>query len=250
MSHLIYFIPGETAAIDRAKIDAAGLAHAFEARIVRGGCATGPDGTGGVLLSAGDDGKVGFFPDRQTWKRFPRGAAWVGFYTDDRPTPADLQTAHALAGHSLELLDGQSWTVPLARQFRDEGETFRFQTALPQTVSLDDEGDWTSGGILPRYMQLWELACQWYDSRTHAEIEEVGETTATVKFEFVRDVLDAAAAALAVNYRLGKVEIALLGLLTVDLAYTVLDLVVDFPVLLEWSKKNPAPPATSNSSAG
>ena len=63
------------------------------------------------------------------------------------------------------------------------------------------------------------------------------------------DIFDAAVAVLAANYAIGRTEAAMLGLLTESKCYRILNLLIDFPGLVEL-QKNSAARASCDSSAG
>jgi hypothetical protein len=243
MADFLYFLPNENA-INQTKLADAGLAHAFEATPARGAVASGPDGTPGLLLSQKAE-KVGFSPENQTWRRFPRGTAWVGFWNDEPPTPAELIRKSAISGHALELLDGREWIVPVTRRWRKEGDELRFTVALPRPLVLNSEGEWISGDVVPAYRQLWEIGAAWLE-----KIGDAAPTGSALKLDTEADVIEAAVAALAANYRVSRHEVAALELLSLDAAHLVLDYLVDFPGLEEISKKNLLAPVTSPTAAG
>lgn len=248
---LLYFVDGRQR-ITLTEAHALGLRHAFP--LTPPVCSefsdAGPHGEAGVVLAAQSD-RIGYYPDRQTWRRMPPIAGQpcvsVGFWNDARPTPESLRVEQPLRGSAVRLRDGNDWIVPLARAWSDDARGGAY-CALPGTLTLDDAGEWQRGGIESRYAQLWDLATQYWDSLWSAPLE--GQT---VRFDFPR-AHDAAVEALGANYRISRGEVALLGLFDDQwlCATAILQALVDYDTFMSWAKKNLPPPvaAGSNSSAG
>ncbi|MGA2032853.1 MAG: hypothetical protein ABSG68_11385 [Thermoguttaceae bacterium] len=279
---LLYFIPAASSSISLAELRRAGLGYAFEsAELVKRAVTRGPGGAPGQIVAAGCAGEVGYFPERQTWRKIPwgvdRGACansphaarptphdppaspWVGYFTAAAPTPDWLARAKQLSGHEVTLLDGNRWLAPIARGWTEEDGELRWFHTLPRRCDLDEEGRWTQDRVLDRYRPLWDLALRWDEarmaalrspeSRVQSPEPEPGADVLQVRFDF-EDILAAAVAALQANYRIGPTEVALLGLLTQELAVDVLDALADFPTRLDWLKKKLPPAATDSSSPG
>jgi len=257
MSGFVYFLPDRNGRPADADLVAAGLAHLVPAGPCRQVTA-GPGGAAGVVFAAAatDSRGVGFWPDRQTWRKVPGGPAWCGMFHHPElpPAPADLARPDALPGHTVRLADGRAWVVPLARALAEEDETLTAYQALPQTTTVDEDGRWQPGGLLPRFETLWAAALGWWGAKTAADVDTApaGEgARATLDFDGLHD---AALLALATNYRLGKAEVALLGLFSQPAVVDVLDALVDWPVLVRWLKKKqtarPSTPGPSRPPAG
>lgn len=248
MSGFLYYIP-KPGTFQPADLTAAGLAYAFEGRPATRTCSHGPDGGQGVILAqpGPDDSQVGYYPDRQTWRRIPSSSAWVGLYPDSRPGPADVLRRQTLDGHLVRLADGNQWLVPIARGIAEEGDGIAWYPALPQRMDLDDEGKWQANGPLPKYEELWKLALIWWDAFRGVEVTDEG---ATVEFPG-GNLFDAAVIALGANYRLGRVEVAMLGLLDSQSPARVLNALIDWPTLeAALQKKMDQPPAISSGDGG
>lgn len=248
MAGLLYYLPGGSSTVVLADLQKAGIAHAFEVPgrgdlpIMSGcPCTKGPDGSAGVVLA---DHRVvegiGYFEKTQTWRPMIGGKAWVGFYRDDPPRPADLVCRSPIAGHLVPLNDEQLWLIPVARALDEDGSGLAFSNALPTTVTLNDEGQWENGGVVPRYAALWELATRWWDT-LHEATAEASESQ-TVAFDF-QGGYDAALTALATNYRVGKSEIALLGLFNQECCREILNALVDWPTMEAFLKKKRLEPS-------
>jgi hypothetical protein len=251
MSGLLYYLPTARPGVTVEELHALGLAYAFDAEQ---GCArvgaAGPDGERGLIVGYGNAAAIGYYPSAQTWRRMtglrarggPAPVPWVGFYREDRPQPEHLERRERLPGHPVRLLDALEWHVPVARAVADT-DSLAFIQNLPAASTIDDQGLWQPGAVLPAFAGLWELAERWWDAVIGAQLEpEEGEGTETrravLQFE---ELHDGAVRALAANYRLGRDEVALLGLLDARTAAAVLNALVDLPTLLEWFKKKRAP---------
>lgn len=230
-----------------------GLAHLGDPKALTAReCARGPlAGPGGLIVARGaltpeTIGRVGYYPDRQKWRRVPHSSACVGYDTEHPPTPADLARAEQLPGHWITLGDGHKWLCPVARAWDDIGDGQRgFRCALPQRSTLDDAGNWQPGEVVEQHRKLWEMAGQWWDVKAGAAAKDAS----IIQFAPGHD---AAVKALAANYHVSAAECALLGLLTVPVVVSILDALIDWPTLAEWQKKTASDStgAASNTDAG
>ncbi len=251
MSSFLYFLPGGGAGTGQAEFEAAGIGYAWPERPIKRETFKGPGGNAaGVTIAAGfDEARVGFFPERQTWVQVPGSPAWCGYYNDELPTPDELARAETIAGYFVKLADGRNWLVPVARAIGEAG----WYHVLPRLSTLDADGNWQAGEVVDRYRPLWKLATDWWDTLAAARIEEKPDGDgARVTFDF-QQTHDAASAALATNYRIGKIEASLLGLFDDNVVREILNAVVDLPALEEFAKKKMTPdqpPAGSPSEPG
>jgi hypothetical protein len=228
MAGFVYYLPHVTRTISPEQIRAAGLAYALPRRIASAGVARGPDGGGGIVFADGDRvdaGAVGYFPDRQEWMQAPGGLAWVGLDRAARPGPDDLVRPETLDGHRVLLGDGLEWLIPAVRGWQVAGER---ACLLPKAATLDAAGNWASGEILEPFAGLWDAALRWWDSVYEAAQDDRASFTYSGLF-------DAAVVALQAHYRVGKVEAALLKLLTTKSAVAVMDAVADMPTVKAWA---------------
>lgn len=243
MAGLLYHLPGKQATTLR-ELRGGDLAYAFErgADLVSRGAGSGPDQAAGLTVADGRflaAGRVGYYPEKQTWVRIPGSDAWVGFYRDDRPQPTDLARDEQIPGHLVWLGDDQQWEIPVARGWLDDGEASGPYQALPSSTALSEDGEWIRGGVVLRYQALWELALRWWDAFVGAlpdGAQQVEAEEVKIAFEFA-ELADGAVTALAANYRLGRAEASLLGLLNDQTMREVLDALIDRPTLDNWLKK-------------
>jgi hypothetical protein len=257
MAGLLYYLPGKTRGVKVDELRAAGLAHAFDAGRetctaveVRGG----PDKATGVVVADHrrvPPAQIGYYADKQTWRRIPKSTAWVGFYAAERPTPSDLARDALLStGYLVKLCDGQEWSIPVARGVLDgAGEGPLVCSMLPESTTIDDDGQWQAGGVLPQYAELWRIAERWWDCivQSAAKAEDVEGDSPQVVFEF-EELNDAALVALAANYHVDRAEVALLGLFDDRCTPAVLNALVDWPTVQAWIKKNGAGGAVADGS--
>jgi hypothetical protein len=262
MAGFLYYIGGLEDEVDaaalRARLTSAGLGYAFpDTRIERVGCAMGPDGGRGLVVARSGMGvDVGYYPlaGQQWHKSVKAPAAWVGAAAGKRTVaddvvgvgvyasgldigPHDLLRDDAVGGCAVELGDGQQWLVPVVHACLDG----QWQpTALPRRSRLNAQGRWELGDVLPRYEAIDRVAREWLAKRSEAITRsadaERGGGTVTIE---VDDVHVGAVELLAANYRIGSVEVAMLGLLD-GCWQRVLDAAIEWEVFAGWVKKKAA----------
>lgn len=253
MAGLLYYLPNEPRGIRIERIHELGLGYAFEDRRTPCGCQHGPDGGSGVVIAderCVPSHLVGYFPERQQWLKIPGMVAYVGFYPADRPKPADLARTQQLRGHLVKLRDGQEYEIPVARALSEDNGELLHYCRLPAGTSIDEQGNWIRGALAPAEARLWEIAERFYlafstQFRTPADEEEQpAEAPTTITLDFAGEN-DAALAALAHNYRVGKAEVALLGLFDNQAIGGILQALIDWPTFIEFLKKKLAPTPVS-----
>jgi hypothetical protein len=267
----LYYLPSAGPSTTLAEIAALGLAHAVAEPWSLRGVSAGPDGSPGSIACFGRDsaGDIGYWPDKQTWRPLAvveeasclfsgtkrQDAAstlrpWIGLLRDCRPCPAELARPEQLAGEWVRLFDGADWLCPIARGWIEEEGELRWLHRLPAPLELDDAGKWTRGATPARFAALWDLALRWDEARDAAILASVEaascrfpdkrqDASSTVVFEF-DDLVDSAVVCLAQNYRIGRTEAAMLGILTPALARAVLDVLTDYGTRLDWLQKKTA----------
>lgn len=200
--------------------------------------AAGVDGKTGWLFA--DEKRLGEMvfridPKRQTWQRF--GDVYLGFYTDARPTPTDLQRPTMLPGVPVTLADGNDWTVPLARVFTDDAVS---RSILPRSLVLQGDA-WTAGDVIARYVELETIVSGFWDAWQAAFHDAVENDRDTFRIEYA-DPVDAAVKVLAYNYTLDRRVASVLGLFdSVNGGGPVLEATCDtLSVILYAAKKKQA----------
>jgi len=216
------------------------------------GVNAGPGGDPGQVVGYfhGHEARVRYAPGEQQWRKIPGVDAWVGFYTADPPGPDDLVRPDPLPGVPVTLGDGRDWIVPVLLAWRGDEDGAGFQWQLPRRTDLDDEGRWVPGDVVPRYRELFAQGQRWFDYITQRftakadESDDVDDPDATVEITLdTQEYFDTALAVLSANYRLGRAEVALLGLFDDDVPGRVLNTAVDFPTFQAWLQKK-TPPAS------
>jgi hypothetical protein len=249
MAGCLYYLPGESSNITVATVRSLGLSYAFETdRCSARGVTRGPEDSGPGVVVADPlyvpDHLIRFESDQQTWLKLPGCNKYVGMYTDEhRPGSTDLQRSTVLPGHLVTLGDGNDWICPIARGHADEEDALTWHNALPQARTIDPEGNWILGDVVDKYRALWDTACRFWDvfntALTEAGAEKSAESKQEVSFSFA-DENDAALRALPANYRVGKAEVALLGLFNTQAVSGILRALIDWPTAEKWLQKKTA----------
>lgn len=266
MGYFYYFIPTNRKSLDADNIGQWGLSHAFDRSqgYVDSEIENGPGDVrrGTILVSKqlSDKTKLCVRPDQQTWKMMPplKGQhegkrVWCGYYNDERPTPEALQRRELLNGHAVRLGDDRLWLCPIAVMFAGSLGSAGLVAQLPTRSDLDDDGNWVATGIVDKYRRAWDVALEYWDARVVSPFQSPPVTTdedgntiqpdrsandgplPVITFDGAHD---AAVDALSVNYRVGRAEAAALGLLDNSIVRQILDVLIDYPGLMSWSKKN------------
>ncbi len=162
-------------------------------RMSERGVERGPDNMRGVVAcnAVGGPKRIGYYGDSQTWHR--RKDFWIGWQTDDPPTPADLERDGAQIHYSIVLSDKQRWGLPVAK-------------ALPSYFGLNENGE-----RVKKYQGPYEALNQMADECWRA-IE--GQHITLVDFKEIAEERqhEIASAALAFNYWVGPWELDALAL--------------------------------------
>lgn len=225
MAGFLYYIPNEKGCSARV-IERCGLAYALPADgkgITARGC-SGPDGGSGVccaLVSEGMEEQVGYYADRQIWRKAPERPYWVGSVKDSPPTPADIQRVEIVNGHTVTLDDGHDWIVPLVRAFNGA-------TALPMTIGLGDDGD-----LMFRPKAMYAAITADADKVFQQLRRDSGDDGAGGEPLTLGDLWRITCAALAINYRIGPIELDLLSLIDTTSVNKVAAAMIDLPTIIE-----------------
>lgn len=233
MPGFLYFVES-VEPVTRERIAGWGLAHAFEevpTNFPLQGAT--PSGTSGTLLYREQDlapFTPRYLPEEQTWRRFPNSGerkaesgnspAWVGYYNEGKPGPADLARLEQVPGVPLRLADGHSWQVPLVRFPLPGGGR---GTLLPAYVDCDEFGEPIAGEVLEKYAPLASIAERFWLAWNTAFM--AAAALGREEFEFDCDTIVAdACLTLAANYRISLAEVMLLKLFRTGTASAVMSL--------------------------
>lgn len=168
-----------------------------------------------------------YLPDAQVWTNC--GSYALCMARDMQPGPSDLERPVGFAGHSITLLDGKEWRVPMLRQW--DGVKCEFVSSLPKALRPAPD----AAGVVS-LRQCVIASCQPLDA-LGAEIQSAfcAQAQWTVERMFA-----AVASVLSENYRIGADEIAHLGLIDQALGLRVLGLSVDEPTVAEHAAMSAA----------
>lgn len=232
MSGFLYYAPG-IGAMSGLRLDEMGLAGVVppNKRAMRG-VGAGPDNAGGVVFARdGDCESVLYLPEKQKWLK--AGAYWTGCVLEDLPGPADLIREDVVAGHPVEMGDGNTWIVPILRV----AET-GLLVPHGHAFSLTEDGTFGSS-LRPEFLELGRrVEAVWDEYAGRVGMLEPGETDAVLSLDDVcRMIVDV----LAINYRVEVGGVSLLGLLTGLSVQRSIEAMLDIPGLLEIVKKNRVP---------
>lgn len=242
MSTFYYWLPQERQTTNTTQIltelRRIGLGYAVEDRITARGSDRGPDGQRGVVVCHGGntDGRLGWWPDEQTWKHVPGTDAWCGMFTEDRPGPDGLARDDAISGEWVTLDDGKAWLIPRARRFIETDGLLASTMNLPCRLTLNDTGDWVVGGVKARYEKLWRLALEYGEawSKALAETQDGGQYA--IRMDDAA-LLSTAVEAIKTNYRVGAIELDMLGVFDQEVMWNVLEILIDQRTFASWAKK-------------
>lgn len=176
----------------------------------------GPGGHSGCLFcalpAAGDPPpRLHYAPEFQTWTEVGP-ELYVGTDNEHPITAADLRRKQVFEGYDLELA-GQTWKVPVIRD--PEGGTW-----LPRIFAYDDGGKVVQR-IRETYLALWER----FARAVWLFFDPEGPWPLRMDLTEATDLcLDA----LSLNYRVGRIEQNLLGLIDSENWYMILAAAVDY----------------------
>lgn len=251
MTGFLYWLPDGGVTVTRDDIKRLKLTYAIDVPVTPHTATKGPDGRRGCTFVVGDnrDGRCGYYPERQQqWRQLPDSEVWCGMYQQYRPTPTDLQRNAVLPGMLVRDDSDNEWLVPTARRWQEVDSELFYDCNLPRRLSYADEGVWLAGDVKPRYQRLWELV-KAYDAAVQAALlSHADDYTGPVQFTF-NEIDEFAIAALQVNYRVGPVELDLLGCYDIELRQQIIDAVLDTATFTQWVQKKTHEPASGGSSS-
>lgn len=166
----------------------------------------GPEGLSGMVIgyhtAAGRPAKRCRYDDSREWVKVS-DRVWIGINRDDPPTEEDLRRRRMVGGTPLEIQGGH-WTIPMIRsRFGD--------SQLPRNILFTDDG--VGLPVKPEFIKYFVSAndiIQWfYDPVAREQMND-------------RDMAELAIFHFGLNYRYGKLEQNVLGLIDTENVMTVL----------------------------
>lgn len=229
---MLYFIPGENGVgADRGVLRRVGLLPVIgDAPVVHRQVMNGPGGLNGVMVASNTDTAVVYEKAAQTWIECAN--FWVGYWNERKPGPRDLQRGEVVDGHLVEMGDGNDWLIPVARMV--DGDT-----RLPQVIGFNPDGSVR--------LSVSQKFTAFYDAGFAIFNELVNNDRYA---ESAEELLSVAIEALTVNYRVGKWEAGLLGLVTTNNLVRVAQAIIDFPAIDAQRSQKKTPSDTPDSLPG
>ncbi len=182
------------------------------------GTDTGPAGRGCIVALGTQPAEyepLTSLTGRQRWLEGPDGQYWVGVDTDAIPSPDELIRQIVVEGPTFELADGQLWRIPRLRLW--DAERLAMTSTLPKTLGV------VAGRVVSQVAPGWQAA-EALAERTWGRFAAGAPVPIAEVFSDVCELL-------ALNYRIGQEEAAILGILTEEVAVAVLELAIDLPSL-------------------
>jgi hypothetical protein len=177
----------------------------------------GPGGkTGALMTPSRDHGVPKYKPNSQTWRECAGGEFWLGFLTDDRPTPKDLiKDGAKLDGYEVPLDDQNDWRIATAKFEEVEG-------GLPNSVCLDVNGNLVEEPM-GRYAKLTEYARLAYDGLRHVAFGDGEPVEIDKMFKW-----NACVEALSLSYHVTNWEVSALKVISTANYDLILSSMCDF----------------------
>lgn len=214
-----YYVPGRKT-VREADVAELQLGHAASGGPTFAATTRGPDGGAGVVFSWGAENLALAGHESVRWTKHSTLELWAG--VRGVPSPTQFARKEQYDGHWVTFADGQRWLVPVARALSGA-------SPLPKRVEWDG-ASWVAGDVLPRYRDLFSHAVRVWDMvRATVEDGNSGEFT-------LDDQCMIAALALAVNYRVGPLEITALGLFDSRAEGLAVLAMVDWPSVAQLKK--------------
>ena len=234
----LYFLPGEVT-VNEEVIGRYGLADRLRPGFSPRGCTPGIKGgklcarggpdveeIKGMVAGMGPTEGVLFEGERQTWERVEepgRPVYHLGWYTDARPTEADLKRPATTVGYAVELGNGERWIIPPARCYPEGSE-------LPAALKLSADGGEVVE-MLPDYRELFAEVSGFAEPWFAATLAALDGNAAggDAEPDLPEMSLQTIIKLLGVNYRVGRPEVNVLGLVTKANRGQIALAAIDFP---------------------
>lgn len=179
----------------------------------------GPGGAAGIMVNVADQSinnpqQACFEAQHQRWE--PIDGGWmIGIDERHKPDEVSLRRQHTTAGYDVLLSDGVAWKCPILRAWDKARQqvvcklpsVWGFKDGQPQLIVRDE------------FSALWERSEQFMKLYLHGG-----------SVDFV-DCLNFAAECLAINYRIGPTELAMLQVATPEEVDRLWQAACDIPLI-------------------
>jgi hypothetical protein len=166
----------------------------------------GPDGDNGFIISCHPSpDKIGYYPESQTWEAVEHPTTgvithWIGVDNNQRPCPEDLLKRNFNGSDKVRLGDDNFWIIPIVEAYSKGLDVNHiWLVTLPKHIKMSRLME-TKITVVPGYEELIALGAKWRET-----IYKGGKYDQGDFWRFL-------AALLAVNYRVGRAEINMLGI--------------------------------------
>lgn len=215
MSRFLYFVPGGQMAPSTQRRSELGLDDRITAVSFRGVRANSPSGGPGVVFSQKTkDGTAPMMDMKsQQWRPASKGTEksppyWIGYTKADHPRPETLQRDVMQSGSDYKTEGGQTWRIPIIRQWFDTGEIMpAWYTNFPRMLDFDPiTGAPIEGRVVPRYESIWDYSLDLH-MRLYFSSDDKRLLTDEELYRFAAMVIN-------INYHVSLFELSMLNSLS------------------------------------
>ena len=158
---------------------------------------------------------------------------WVGYFREQRPTQQSLARKSGVPGKPVKLLDGDSWMIPVLREWRltDDESQIVAGTPLPRMIGCDEYGNVCKGDVRPEYRGIWQRSWDFHVgvfSQLSAE-GSVVEVPLVDMYELAVDILN-------LNYRVLGPELRALEIVSTEEAQEIIRVALDWQGYFDAAK--------------
>ncbi|MBI9016895.1 MAG: hypothetical protein JEZ07_06495 [Phycisphaerae bacterium] len=225
MAGFLYFIEGQSQLPTESQLVELGLGHLVGCALGTNPANKGPNDSGAGLIFAVDGAvhPIMLVPDKQKWIKTDKYA--VGYYVDMIPCRDDLLSGANWPGHAVMMNDGNDWIIP----------PFRY---LPNFLEYDPAQGQLMRQPLKKYQPMAkQVERLWLDYFYDTGIDENYQKPQDHESFTESQQLQLCADFLAINYRVGIIELGLLQLLGDKQMELSLKAILDLPRLVAASQK-------------
>lgn len=183
-------------------------------------------GPGGRCVLFGDVpvSSLRYQPEAQQWIESYNKKYYIGLSLESPPVASELARKKQLAGHMVDLGNGEKWLIPVARKFA-EG------CGLPVSLAIGSKGEIIIDP-LPEYAEFSRRAEMYYNDTLRKWDWLDGECEMDG-----RHIMLLAIEAIMWNYHLSFEEIRLLALITSKNLHPICEATIDRPTVEEVAKQ-------------